>query len=109
MSLRAEQLINNSKHILPPNHQNKKETRQGASPQPPNQQQDTRSQESRGAPQAEQEEERIEEVKEVEQTEERQEPEGRQADASLTEHDRREVCSLVLMVLEQRAWCVTLD
>lgn len=101
MSLRAEQLINNSKHILSPNHQNKTETRQGASPQPPKQQQDTRSQESRGTPQAEPEWGRTEEVKQVEQTEERQEPEGRQADTTLTEHDRREVCSLVLMVLEQ--------
>lgn len=91
MSLRAEQLINNSKHIVPPDCQNKQETRQEVTPQPPKQQQDMRSEKSQGTPQAEREQGRIEEVKQVEETEERQEPEGRQADATITEHDRGEV------------------
>lgn len=87
MSLRAEQLINNSTHIVPPDCQNKQETRQEVTQQ----QQDMRSEKSQGTPQAEREQGRIEEVKQVEETEERQEPEGRQADATITEHDRREV------------------
>lgn len=53
-------------------------------------------------PQAEGEQERIEEVKQVE-TEERQEPEGRQADTTVTECDRREVRMQLLVGICLRA------
>lgn len=100
MALRAEQLINNSKHIVAPDPGNRQETRREATPEPPQQQQDTRSERSAKTPRAKQEKERIEEVKQVEKKEEgmeeRQEPEGRQADTSVTEHGRKEVCCKVI-------------
>lgn len=99
MSLRAEQLINNSKHIVTPDTE---ETRQGGTPQPPKQQQGMRSERSGRTPGVEGEEERIEEVKQVE-TEERQEPEGRQADTTVTECDRREVRMQLLVGICLRA------
>lgn len=113
MSLRAEQLINNSKQghmsssprdVVPPEPDN---TRQDVTPETPRQQKESRSQTA--SEEAEQKEERIERVEqmvkkeermvEVEQVmkkeegmEERQEPDGRQADTTVTEHDGREVC-----------------
>lgn len=101
MSLRTEQLINNSKHIVTPD---KQETRQEVTPQPPKQRQDMRSEKCEQMPRAEKEQGRIEEVKQVE-TEERQEPEGRQADTTITEHDRREVRVQVLAVVYLRSFC----
>lgn len=113
MSLRAEKLISNSRqgrnsaqsdhtssplrHIVSPEPANRPETRPAVTPEPPKQKQDMTSQkESTKAPQAEQKkEERIEKVQQVQKKEEemekRQEPEGRQADATITEQDRREV------------------
>lgn len=115
MSLRAEQLINNSKQgrtsssprdIVPPEPDN---TRQDVTPETPRQQKESRSQTE--SEEAEQKEERIEREEqmvkkeermvEVEQVmkkeegmEERQDPDGRQADTTVTEHDGREVCIL---------------
>uniref|UniRef100_A0A3Q3WV61 Myosin motor domain-containing protein n=1 Tax=Mola mola TaxID=94237 RepID=A0A3Q3WV61_MOLML len=91
MALRAEQLINDSSHIVAPDHQSKQETRQEVMLQPPRQQLDMKPEKSTKTPEAGQEREKVEEVKQVEQTEERQEPDGRQADTSVTEHERREV------------------
>lgn len=99
MALRAEHLINSSKQtdgrsssqrlILSPKPSNKQEV----TPEPPKQQQDIRSEKNK---MKKPEEERIEEVQQVERKEkgmeERQEPEGRQADTTITEHEnRREV------------------
>lgn len=91
MALRAEQLINDSSHIVAPDHQSKQETRQEVTPQPPRQQLDMKPEKSTKTPEAGKEREKVEEVKQVEQTEERQEPDGRQADTSVTEHERRKV------------------
>ncbi|XP_044030389.1 LOW QUALITY PROTEIN: unconventional myosin-XVIIIb-like [Siniperca chuatsi] len=111
MSLRAEQLIQNSKQRCnsaqsdgqSSSHRRavtrepgkKQETRQEVTPEPPKQQQEIRSEKSKKTPQAEQKKERIEEVEQVEKKEEgmeeRQEPEGRQADTTVTEHDRKEM------------------
>ncbi|KAM9338480.1 unconventional myosin-XVIIIb isoform 2-T2 [Symphorus nematophorus] len=85
MSLRAEQLINNRKNIVTTPDSD----RQEVTPEPQKKQQQEKK-----TPQPEQkkvEERRIEEVKQVEKKEERQEPEGRQADTTITEHNRREV------------------
>lgn len=91
MSLRAEQLITNSNHLVIPSCE-KQETKQEVTLQPPKQQQDMSSDKRSMMPLAEQEQKSVEEVKQVEETERRQEPEGRQADKVITEHDRREVC-----------------
>uniref|UniRef100_A0A8C4DI61 Myosin motor domain-containing protein n=1 Tax=Dicentrarchus labrax TaxID=13489 RepID=A0A8C4DI61_DICLA len=91
MSLRAEQLISNSKHIVSPDPASKQDTGQEVTPEPPKKHQDMRSERSKRTPPAEQPKGRIEEVKQVEKKEERQEPEGRQADTTVTETDRREV------------------
>ncbi|XP_037609622.1 unconventional myosin-XVIIIb-like isoform X2 [Sebastes umbrosus] len=103
MALRAEQLIQNSRsssssqrQIFSPEPGNKQETKQEVTPVPLKQQQqqqpDMRSLE-RSKKKKVQEEERIEEVQQVERKEEgmeeRMEPEGRQADTTVTE--RREV------------------
>uniref|UniRef100_A0A8C4DC35 Myosin motor domain-containing protein n=1 Tax=Dicentrarchus labrax TaxID=13489 RepID=A0A8C4DC35_DICLA len=90
MSLRAEQLISNSKHIVSPDPASKQDTGQEVTPEPPKKHQDMRSERSKRTPPAEQPKGRIEEVKQVEKKEERQEPEGRQADTTVTETDRRE-------------------
>ncbi|XP_033502527.2 unconventional myosin-XVIIIb [Epinephelus lanceolatus] len=99
MALRAEHLINSSKQtdgrsssqrlIMSPKPSNKQEV----TPEPPKQQQDIRSEKNK---MKKPEEERIEEVQQVERKEkgmeERQEPEGRQADTTITENEnRREV------------------
>ncbi len=104
MSLRAQQLINNNKHIVSPEPGNtqeswqkvtpeqqeqQKEIRQKVTPEPQKQPQEMRSEKSQNTPQAGQKKERIEEVKQVEKKEERQEPEGRQADTTITEHESR--------------------
>lgn len=92
MSLRAEQLINSTKLIVAPDHRSKQEARsQEGTPPPQRQQEDVRSETSGEKPQAERDEKRMEQVKQVEETEERQEPEGRQADTTVTEQDRKEV------------------
>ncbi|XP_040915417.1 unconventional myosin-XVIIIb-like isoform X2 [Toxotes jaculatrix] len=112
MSLRAEQLISNSRqgpnsaqsdgrsssqrHTVSPDPDSKQQTRNDATPEPPRQKHDRRTEKkSKEMPQAEQKTERKEEVKQVETKEEgmeeRQEPEGRQADTAVTEQDRREV------------------
>lgn len=117
MSLRAEQVVKSSKqgrnsaqsdgrsssqrHIMTPDPGNK----QAVTPEPPKQQQDIRSEKkNKKTPQAEQEKERTEEVKKVEKkeesVEERQEPDGRQADTTITEHDRKEVCMLLSSCME---------
>lgn len=105
MSLRAEKLISNSKQgrssssqsdqttsplrqfISPEPANNKQETSQTVTPEPTK---DTRSQKE--SKKDEQGKERIEEVKKTkEEMERRQEPEGRQADTTVTEQNRREV------------------
>ncbi|XP_045923264.1 unconventional myosin-XVIIIb-like isoform X2 [Micropterus dolomieu] len=111
MSLRAEQLIQNSKQgrtsarsdsqssshkqVVSPEPGKKQEATQEVTPEPPKQQQDVRSENSKKTPQAEQKKGRIEEVKQLvkkeEGMEERQEPEGRQADTTITERVRKEV------------------
>ncbi|XP_026212504.1 unconventional myosin-XVIIIb isoform X2 [Anabas testudineus] len=113
MSLRAEQVVKSSKqgrgsaqsdgrsssqrHIVSPDPSNKQQTKQTVTPEPLKQQQDVRSEKkNKKTPQAEQEQkERMEEVKQVEKKEEsveqRQEPDGRQADSTMTEHNRKEV------------------
>ncbi|XP_076614858.1 unconventional myosin-XVIIIb [Chaetodon auriga] len=93
MSLRAQQLIDNSQLIVPPEPRDKQGTRQEVTPEPPKPQQDVMSEKSKKTPQTVQKQKqgRVEEVKQVEKREERQEPEGRQADATITEQDRREV------------------
>uniref|UniRef100_UPI003AACADF6 unconventional myosin-XVIIIb-like n=1 Tax=Centroberyx gerrardi TaxID=166262 RepID=UPI003AACADF6 len=110
MSLRAEQLVNSERgrhsapsdsktppqtRIVTPDLNNKQETRRDVTPEPPKKNQEMRSQEekvseSKKTPPVEQKKGKIE-LKEVEKKEERQEPEGRQADATVTEHERREV------------------
>lgn len=87
----AEQLVDDSRPSVSPDHQNKQETRQETMPQPPRRQLSTKPEKSPKMPEASQEREKVEEVKQVEQTEERQEPDGRQADTSVTEHERTEV------------------
>lgn len=121
MALRAEQ-VNNSKqkrsnsaqsddrassqrHIMTPDSDSKLEGRQTLTPEPPkqNQQQEKKQETSSKKPmQPERKEATIEEVKQMERNqngiEERQEPEGRQADRTVTEQDRKEVqyaCSLL--------------
>ncbi|XP_038590165.1 unconventional myosin-XVIIIb-like isoform X2 [Micropterus salmoides] len=111
MSLRAEQLIQNSKQgrtsarsdsqssshkqVVSPEPGKKQEATKEVTPEPPKQRQDVRSENSKKTPQAEQKKGRIEEVKQLvkkeEGMEERQEPEGRQADTTITERDRKEV------------------
>lgn len=93
MSLRAEQLINSTKLIVAPDRRSRsQEARsQEGTPLPQRQQEDMRSETSGEKPQAKQVEKRMEKVKQVEETEERQEPEGRQADTTVTEQDRKEV------------------
>nr|XP_046231592.1 unconventional myosin-XVIIIb-like isoform X2 [Scatophagus argus] len=94
-SLQAEQLINNSKHIVAPEPRNNQETRQEVTPEPPQQQQeDMKPERSQKTPQAEHRQDRreqVKQVKQVEKREERQEPDGRQADTSISETTRREV------------------
>ncbi|KAM7368559.1 hypothetical protein PAMP_012891 [Pampus punctatissimus] len=107
MSLRAEQLINSRqgcnsaqldhtssspRHIVTPDAGNKQETRQDVAPEPKQQQNMKSQRENKKALKAEQME-RIEEATQVQkkEVERRQEPEGRQADATITEHDRQEV------------------
>ncbi|XP_071401391.1 unconventional myosin-XVIIIb-like [Centroberyx affinis] len=111
MSLRAEQLVNSERGrhsarsdsktppqtgTVTPDLNNKQETRRDVTPEPPEKQtQEMRSQEekvseSKKTPPVEQKKGKIE-LKEVEKKEERQEPEGRQADATVTEQERREV------------------
>ncbi|KAM4634781.1 unconventional myosin-XVIIIb [Polymixia lowei] len=114
MSLRAEQLVSgershnptqsdcktsSQRHIVSPDLKTKQETRQDVTLEPPKQQQEMRSEkempsEGRTSRAAKQKKEKIE-VKTVEKKEEgleeRQEPEGRQADTTITEHQRREV------------------
>lgn len=92
MSLRAEQLINSTKLIVAPERRSKQEARsQEGTPVPQRQQEDVRSEMSEEKLQAKRDEKRMEQVKQVEETEERQEPEGRQADTTLTEQERKEV------------------
>ncbi|XP_027137586.1 unconventional myosin-XVIIIb isoform X3 [Larimichthys crocea] len=86
MSLRAEQMTNNRRLLVSPDPADKTETRQPVTPEPPKQKQDMTPEKRVKTPQVEQKKERIEEVKK----EERQEPEGRQADQTITENDRRE-------------------
>ncbi|XP_031143663.1 unconventional myosin-XVIIIb isoform X1 [Sander lucioperca] len=99
MSLRAEQQMNSNKHtdgrtssqrqIYSPDPGNKKETRQEVTPEPLKQQQEVKSEKNM---KKQQEKERIEVVeKKEEKMEERLEPEGRQADTTVTEHNTREV------------------
>ncbi|XP_071322123.1 unconventional myosin-XVIIIb-like isoform X2 [Trachinotus anak] len=132
MSLRAEQLISNSRqgrssaqsdgrsssqmHIVSPDPGGKQETRltpvTPVTPEPPKQQQDVTSErKSRKTPHVEQKEERTEEVKEEKKTEEgmeeRQEPEGRQADTAITERSRREVRDVWYEA--GTVWCVQKD
>uniref|UniRef100_A0A3Q1CN03 Myosin motor domain-containing protein n=1 Tax=Amphiprion ocellaris TaxID=80972 RepID=A0A3Q1CN03_AMPOC len=114
MSLRAEQLLNSSKqqgrnsglsdgrsssqrHIVSPDPGSTQETKQDVTPEQPKQQQKQEEKrlekKMRKLLQAEQKKEKIEEAvkKEEKGMEERQEPEGRQADTTITEQDRREV------------------
>ncbi|TKS85080.1 Unconventional myosin-XVIIIb [Collichthys lucidus] len=88
MSLRAEQMTNNRKLIVSPDPADKTETRQPVTPEPPKQKQDVTPEKRAKTPQVEKKEE--ERIEEVEKKEERQEPEGRQADPTITENDRRE-------------------
>uniref|UniRef100_A0A3Q3QBG7 Myosin motor domain-containing protein n=1 Tax=Monopterus albus TaxID=43700 RepID=A0A3Q3QBG7_MONAL len=85
MSLRAEQLINSSKQgrnsVLSDGRSSSQ--RHIVSPVPGNRQ-ETKQDKNKKVPQAEQKE-KTEEVKQVEKKEERQEPEGRQADTTITE------------------------
>ncbi|XP_069557143.1 unconventional myosin-XVIIIb-like isoform X1 [Brachyistius frenatus] len=111
MSLRAEQLLGDGKRqgrnsaqsdgsslsrspVASPDPGNRPETRRDVTPGPPKMQQQPEKRpekKSKKPLQAEQKKERMEEVeKKAEGMEERQEPEGRQADATVTEHDRRE-------------------
>ncbi|KAK2818618.1 hypothetical protein Q5P01_024179 [Channa striata] len=110
MSLRAEQLMSSSKQgrssahsdgrsssqrlVVSPDPGNKPQTKQAVTPEPSKQTQDVRSEKkNKKTPHAQ--EEKREEVKQAkkdeESLEERQEPDGRQADATVTEPDRREV------------------
>ncbi|XP_067339392.1 unconventional myosin-XVIIIb-like isoform X1 [Channa argus] len=110
MSLRAEQLMGGSKQgrssaqsdgrsssqrlVMSPDPGNKPQTKQAVIPEPLKPLQDVRSEKkTKKTPQAQ--EDKREEVKPVKKEEEsmseRQEPDGRQADASMTEPDRREV------------------
>lgn len=122
MSLKAEQVVKSSKQgrssaqsdgrsssqrlIVSPDPANKKQTKQAVTSEPPKQQQDMRSEKkNKKTPQAEKEDkERVEEVKkaekEEESMEERQEPDGRQADTTITEHDRKEVRMLLSSCME---------
>ncbi|TNM92062.1 hypothetical protein fugu_019074 [Takifugu bimaculatus] len=86
MSLRAEQINGSGRCTLTPDGQNKQEARQEVRTQP-----SRRSEERRSTIRAEPEEEKVEEAKPAEQTEERLQPEGRQAEANVTENDRRQV------------------
>lgn len=112
MSLKAEQVVKSSKQgrssaqsdgrfssqrlIVSPDLANQQQTKQAVTPEPPKQQQDMRSEKkNKKTPQAEPEKEKMEEVKKAEKKEERQAPDGRQADTSTTEHDRKEVCMLL--------------
>ena len=52
---------------------------------------------SKKMPQAEQKKEK----KKEEGMEQRQEPEGMQADTTITEHDRREVCMLLSLIITE--------
>lgn len=117
MALRSEQqLISTRQNILSPDPANKQETRQEVTPEPQRpQQQDVRSERNKKTPQAEQKKARTEEVKQVGKKEEvkqqlgkkeevklvekREEPEGRQADTRITEHDRKEVSVHVVAML----------
>lgn len=92
MSLRAEQIINSTKLIVAPDRRSKQEARsQEGTPLPQRQQEDVRSETSGEKPQAKRDEKRLEQEKQMGETEERQEPEGRQADTTVTEQDRKEV------------------
>eukprot|EP00066_Takifugu_rubripes_P013892 XP_011603158.1 PREDICTED: unconventional myosin-XVIIIb [Takifugu rubripes] len=86
MSLRAEQINGSGRCTLTPDGQNKQEARQEVRTQP-----SRRSEERRSTIRAEPEEEKVEEAKPAEETEERLQPEGRQAEANVTENDRRQV------------------
>lgn len=86
MSLRAEQINGSGRCSLTPDGQNKQEARQEVRTQP------ARSEERRATLRAEPEEEKMEEA---EQAEERLQPEGRQAEANVTEKDRRQVRPLL--------------
>ncbi|XP_028456905.1 unconventional myosin-XVIIIb isoform X1 [Perca flavescens] len=102
MSLRAEQQTNSNKQtegrsssqrkMYSPDSGNKKETRQEVTPEPLKQQQQGKSE--KGV-KKQQEKERKEEAQQVEKKEEkmeeRLEPEGRQADTTVTERNAREV------------------
>ncbi|XP_034048963.1 unconventional myosin-XVIIIb-like isoform X2 [Thalassophryne amazonica] len=110
MSLRAEQLISNKQRCnsvlsnrstssqmqsISPDYSYKEESKLVVSPEPVKHQQDVRSEmekKSKNTPRVEQKEKRIEEMVQADRKEEgRQEAEGRQADPSVTEHERREV------------------
>nr|XP_019938041.1 PREDICTED: unconventional myosin-XVIIIb isoform X2 [Paralichthys olivaceus] len=103
MALRAEQLISNSRqgcqsdgkspqrHIFTPEPDGQQKTKLDVMPEPSKQQRDMRAEKIKKTPQAEQKKEKIAEVKQVEREqgmEERLEPEGRQADTAMTEHNR---------------------
>ncbi|XP_041826615.1 unconventional myosin-XVIIIb-like [Melanotaenia boesemani] len=106
MSLRAEQLINNSKqkrsnsaqlddrslshlHIMTPNSDSKPETNKDPTPEPPKQKQQHQEKKTEIKSKKMQQAEPMK--KKEEGMEQRQEPEGRQSDATVTDHKRREV------------------
>lgn len=90
MSLRAEQINGSGRCTLTPDGQNKQEARQEVRTQPAR-----RSEERRATIRPEPEEEQMEEA---EQAEERLQPEGRQAEANVTENNRRQVRLLIWKV-----------
>ncbi|XP_029921706.1 unconventional myosin-XVIIIb [Myripristis murdjan] len=98
-SLQPDSKASSQRHIVTPDLSNKQETKQDVTPEPPKLKQDTRSEkkkesESKKTALVEQKKDKVE-VRKVEKKEEaieeRQEPEGRQADATITENERREV------------------
>lgn len=102
MSLRAEQINGSGRCTLTPDGQNKQEARQEVRTQP-----SRRSEERRSTIRAEPEEEKVEEAKPAEQTEERLQPEGRQAEANVTENDRRQVRLLMIWKVYMDLWHVS--
>ncbi|KAF0038829.1 hypothetical protein F2P81_009313 [Scophthalmus maximus] len=128
MALRAEQLLSSSssrqgcgatqssgksptqRFIFTPEADGKHQTKREVTPEPPvvqqQQQQDARSEKASGrTPRAEPEEDRVGGVKQAELEdgmEERLEPEGRQADTAVTEHNRE-----LTLTHAQRAYDIT--